>query len=247
MACLFCGGIGPYSTEHPIPESLGGNIKLENRVCTRCNGVFAKLEQEVLDKTLLGFSRVLMRVRTKKRKMPSINTTLRCRAGETNHTPIRFRADDTGALFLDVLNDPDGSVLRQLGSGKLDLQFVITAKMKVTVGRFLAKVALGTFCHRFDEYAYRAEYDLLREFARYGSTASRRWPFYFDTVGSVADALRARSQNRIGRYHFAASDGQLWFALEHAGTWWALCMSSRNEFEIDELPEKWGSERCIRA
>lgn len=71
MICIFCDNkVDKPSEEHIVPESLGNEkyiLKL-NSICAPCNNSFSKFEAEALSKTILGFERARLGVKTKKGK-----------------------------------------------------------------------------------------------------------------------------------------------------------------------------------
>lgn len=69
--CLFCGGVGPYTTEnHLLPHSLGGasNMVLPAGItCDKCNSYFgSKVESEALREFPLNTVRLFYSIPTKK-------------------------------------------------------------------------------------------------------------------------------------------------------------------------------------
>lgn len=74
MNCIFCNNnIEKESIEHIVPESLGNEryILKPNCLCGDCNNSFSKFEAEAISKTILGFERARLGIKTKKGK-PSI-------------------------------------------------------------------------------------------------------------------------------------------------------------------------------
>lgn len=74
MACIFCLSNHALNTvEHIVPESLG-NIQYvlsKGDVCDGCNERFSKFEKKALDRSILGFERLNLGVKTKKNKPAS--------------------------------------------------------------------------------------------------------------------------------------------------------------------------------
>jgi len=69
--CIYCGSAGPFSDEHVVPASIGGddrNWLLKGCVCARCNtDVFSPLETKFSNSSPITIPRMAFQARTRNR------------------------------------------------------------------------------------------------------------------------------------------------------------------------------------
>ena len=190
--CLFCLGLGPFSTvEHIIPESLGNDSDvLRGVVCDSCQNYFShSVEKPALEQTPLAFWRVYLGIKTKKRKLPTVNLNPPTKGKLPSSHPladlsIGLTAHEDGSTSLDVDND---AYVKALNTGnQTDYKMVLTPWHLSILGRFLSKVGLEYVAMNNLENAFEPQFDAVRQFARYGSTKFL-WPIYWGQQGNLDD------------------------------------------------------------
>lgn len=194
--CLFCGSSGPFTMEHIVPESLGNkDLVLENHVCRKCNAHFGKIEQFVLQKTSLGFWRVMLGIRSKKGALPSVNFSQpnenRGRFPSIHHhhdQRVGFTAHEDGSVSVDI--DSSDIVRRLLSGEKSEFRFVMTPKLLFQFGRFFCKVGIELVCLKDSNEARHDQFERARSFARFGRPMDL-WPLFYYTSGDIRDLRRA--------------------------------------------------------
>lgn len=136
--CIFCLSTGPFSKEeHIIPESLGGNkIIPQGFVCDKCNSYFgSKVESEALSFSPLVLGRILMSVKSKKKRHAH---SRRVNFGK-NYEGANFEAE--GSDQADIIVHVNENVYNGLSSNKID-KFFIPMEGMACLTRLLIKVAL---------------------------------------------------------------------------------------------------------
>lgn len=191
-SCLYCRGVGPFTTvEHVVPESLGNDdLILEGCVCDACQSYFGKeIEQFVLAKTPIAVWRALIGIRTKKGRLPTVDVSQPDRVKGTlpdthdRHDNLGYTAHPDGSTSVDI--DDDSIVRGLVNDDKRQFNLVLTPKKLSMLGRFLGKVGLGVFAVSNREQAYDQRYDRIRAYARFGST-DEMWPIFHYLEGEMA-------------------------------------------------------------
>lgn len=159
MTCIFCSKAESFETlAHIVPESLGGKhspIGAAGVTCDACNQYFGqKVESKALSSfPFIGF-RVLTGVPSKKKKMPSIKTSIGniYATAKSNIVELEARCQD---LHKSVIN---GQVT----------QFRLIAEVTepLAVCRMLLKIGLEQLGKHFYEVAISERVQAAREFAR---------------------------------------------------------------------------------
>ena len=201
LRCLFCNSQGPFTNEHVIPASLGNDdLILLDQVCAKCNDHFSrKVEAPVLAKSPLAFWRAFLGIKTRRRRLPSIN--LSQPSAQKGSLPsihpahddrIGLTAHDDGSVSLEI-DDPQ--MIRQIMSGeRTQFQFVFTPRILFDLGRFLCKVGVELLCSSDAARAREKAFDLARRFARYGENDGL-WPIFHFSAGRVQDLKRLKSDS----------------------------------------------------
>lgn len=189
--CLFCKTEGTFRTkEHIIPDSLGNDKDiLENVICEKCQNYFGReIEKPALEKTNLAVWRSYLGIRTKRRRLPSVNLDPPTRGAIPSFHPmtefgIGFTAHENGSTSIDV-NYPWQK--KRLMSNKLEYLLVMTPWHLSILGRFLGKMGLELLALTELNSALSSEFDEIRSFVRYGST-KHLWPIYCRQRGKIED------------------------------------------------------------
>ena len=201
--CLFCGSPGPFSAEHIVPESLGNDdLILNEEVCSACNRHFSKIEEFVLQNTIIAFWRVFLGIRSKRGSLPSANLSQpkrdkgRFRSRHPRHTDlVSFSAHEDGSTSADI-DDPE--ILRRMLNNECGrFEFVMTPKVLFNLGRFLCKMGIESICSNHSSIARHSMFDTARKFARSGSP-TELWPIFHYSEGNLKDFRRVRPD--VGGY-----------------------------------------------
>lgn len=196
--CLFCESSGPFTLEHIIPESLGNDeLFLEDEVCGACNNYFAKIEEFVLQKTVFGFWRTFLGIRSKKGRLPSVDLSQpksqsgRFRSRHKLHTDgVGFTAHEDGSTSVEINKD---SIIQSLfSSDTVEFQFVMTPKVLNYLGRFLCKIGIELICKVDRALARSEKFGLSRTYARRGHS-TELWPVFHYSEG-VINELRSHKE-----------------------------------------------------
>lgn len=188
--CLFCLGDGPFNTiEHIIPESLGNDdLFIKGLVCDGCQRYLGtNIEKLVLEKTPFAFWRVFQGIKTKKRKLPSVDLTPPAKGilparHHFGQYDIGFTAHDDLTVSIDVNTPQAGNMLLANNSYFL----VLTPWHINIIGRFLGKMGLELLAISDPDKAFSEKFDPLRRYVREGVT-SWVWPFYLGQYGEIGD------------------------------------------------------------
>jgi hypothetical protein len=202
--------------EHVFPESLGNKQEtLAGVVCDSCQNYFShEVEKFVLDKTVLGWARLLGRIPTKRGNLPSIDTKLVPRGAipndTTSHTHIKAELLEDGTVHLDFSGDAKEPVFEN-GELKLSMQF--TSLVQVRLAQFWLKVGLEVICLRKPQLVRNSEFDQARKYARSGSI-HQKWPVYFQ----MTDPDHPWSEPVVWGWRSSPfHDGTIWFEGLYAG------------------------------
>lgn len=191
--CLFCDTGKSFSTkEHIIPESLGNDdLILEKEVCDKCQNYLSQIENYVLNKTPIGFWRVLLTIKTKKGKLPSVD--FKKEKGNKGVFPDFSQFHDNFKLqankdFSTQLISPSdiGIYLKNEDYGQI--KYVITPKVIHEIGRFLGKIAVELICLNDAEKARNEEFRILRKYVREGSMQDL-WPIFHKVDGDIRSLI----------------------------------------------------------
>lgn len=191
MSCLFCIiGTDFNTVEHIIPESLGNDeLILKGEVCDKCQNFFSHIENYVLSKTPIGFWRTFLGIKTKGRKLPSVDFTKRAVTkgvfpdSHKQHDDIGFIAHDDFSTELKIsksIND----YINDIGEGRL--QYVITPKVIFELGRFLGKIGLELICVQDSVFARSSDFNEIRKYVRQGSQ-KELWAIFHASSGKIED------------------------------------------------------------
>ena len=150
--------------EHIIPESLGNKAYVLPRgiVCDKCNQYFSKLENYFCHHHISAATKLLYLDKTKKGKPPS----LPLQKGEA-------RKNKTGRIKFKQSVLP-GKEAEQLSIIFLANDVIIQGSWPLPetdsekISRFLAKCGIETLYFKEGKLAYEKEFDLVRQYARYG-------------------------------------------------------------------------------
>lgn len=196
VRCLFCNSEGPLSVEHIIPESLGNDdLLLKDQVCAACNNHFSrKVEAKVLQKSPLGFWRVFLGIRTKRRKLPNVDLSqpkkqkgrIPC-VHSIHDNRVAFASHEDGSTSVDI---DDSRIIQEiLNDDKTSFRFVFTPRVLTDLGRFLCKVGVELVCLDAPRRARSADFDKARRFARFGDFEGL-WPIFHFTEGTIRELKR---------------------------------------------------------
>lgn len=183
-------GIDFNTVEHIIPESMGNdNLILKGEVCDKCQNFFSHIENYVLRNTPLGFWRTLLGIKTKGRKLPSVDFTKREFAkgifpdSHKRHNNLGFKAHEDFSTELLILDSID-NYINEKGEGQLS--YVITPKVIFELGRFFGKIGIELICSQDATYARSNEFDGLRKYVRQGSQ-KELWTLFHSSIGKIED------------------------------------------------------------
>lgn len=190
MRCLFCKepSESTKGVEHLIPESIGSKklVLPKGLVCDKCNNYFAiKVENPVLSHASMRNVRGWHQVPNKKGKYPSVLGVI---AG--TDIEVNLRRNKAGKLEIKAerhLQQPTvDEYIVKMGSAE-DLSALLFPinidPPQKEMSRFLAMMALEALVLRFsydgdhDRIVDEPCYDLIRNFARYG-TGVDYWPYH---------------------------------------------------------------------
>ena len=136
FVCIFCGELGPFtSEEHIVPHSLGNDLVVlaKGWVCDSCNGIFSKFENRVLFSSVLGVERCRMGVMTKRRR-PAHSKVHGVSWFAEPETPKNIVSAEAEWDKIPMLMDADGS------SGKII--FPIHDQSNADIARLLLKIGV---------------------------------------------------------------------------------------------------------
>jgi hypothetical protein len=106
-ACIYCSATGvPLSTEHIVPEGIGGMYKLPSASCTQCAARTSALEGRVISR-IYGDARAHLGTRRKRNKKFSDNFSVRREVDGRRETVVVSLSDHPGAITtIDLKNRP---------------------------------------------------------------------------------------------------------------------------------------------
>jgi len=191
MSCLFCiTGTDFNTVEHIIPESMGNDdLILNGEVCDKCQNFFSHIENYVLRNTPIGFWRILLGIKTKGRKLPSVDFTKKVTSkgvfpdSHERHDNIGFIAHEDFSTELIASNSIE-NYINNVGEGRL--HYVITPKVIFELGRFLGKIGLELICSQDTSFARSNNFDEIRKYVRYG-TQKELWTIFHASTGKTQD------------------------------------------------------------
>jgi hypothetical protein len=238
MTCLFCSSSQAFTTkEHIIPESLGNDdLILEKEVCDKCQNYLSQIENYVLNKTPIGFWRVLLTIKTKKDKLPMVDFTksnpgkgaLPDFSEHHDNYQLQAHADFTTEV---VLPNPLDQYLRKGDTGQL--KYVITPKAIHEIGRFLGKIGIELICLDDSAKARTDEFKMLRQYVREGSLQDL-WPIFHTTDGDISAlfesvASRDQIEEKVTCYSYRllAIGPYLVFTLKVGTDSWFICLNQK--------------------
>lgn len=162
--CIYCPDTGPnLSTEHIIPEGIGGMYKLPTSSCKKCASITSSLEGRVISR-LYGDARAHLRTRRKRNKKFSDAFTVRREKDGVKEDVLVSLSDHPGAITTLTFKNTPG-ILRHnplsekddwgnadiavwfapnaiQNIGKIGGRVVVTNDLPVSdFARFLAKIA----------------------------------------------------------------------------------------------------------
>ncbi len=260
--CLFCGGTGPFTTvEHTVPEALGNDDSvLLGEVCDGCQSYLGReVEKFALSQPPIGPMRALLRIRGKRGKLPTIETSIPERHG--GHLPaydfgsdqgITFGVGDDGHLWV-AIERPE--MVRAIMNGeKTEFKFVLTPKHIAALGRLLGKMALELLCAENPLEAREPRYDELRRYVRFGVRkeiwllAYRQACNYREIIETGVDGLGPFETVTCYEYGFYDVGTDRIFAFMFGGEVWAIsmdgfvpCEASREVFASELYRPVWSS------
>lgn len=201
--CLFCASSGPFATlEHIVPESLGNDdLVLKNEICDKCQNYFGKeIENYVLSKTPIGVWRVLLGIKAKSGKTPSINVAQPTEERgvfpsiHPHHDNIGYTLHEDGSVSVDI--DDPALVRKIAGAEKGEFILSMSPKVLFMLGRFVCKIGIELLCAASRDRARSAEYSAARRYARHGvlprikeaekKESSEIWPLLYYSEGSLS-------------------------------------------------------------
>lgn len=203
MSCLFCSSSGPFKTvEHVVPESLGNDaLMLEGHVCDGCQSYFGtEVEHYVLNKTPIGFWRVLLGTTTKKGKRPKVDLSQpreqkgRIPSVSVHHDDVAFESLEDESVWITKIA-PDLAEQVERGE-RSQFRFVFTPYALYMLGRFLCKVGLELVCVADPQEARTHRYDAARKYARFGPW-KQLWPILWYQDGCI-DQLKVWKRDERG-------------------------------------------------
>jgi len=158
--CLFCKKRKKVNKEHIIPESLGNkHLVLKYVICKECNNYFSKIEDYFCNYHLAVEEKLKYLEKTKKGKGPSIPLDNGGEARRQNnkinyHQSIKKENDlkDFKMTFLDNRYEM-----------KVPIKFPETDLQKIS--KFLAKCGIETLYYKKGIFAFKKEFDFVREYA----------------------------------------------------------------------------------
>ena len=194
MRCIFCKTISGASSsvEHIIPESLGNNkhVLPVGWVCDACNNYLSReVEKPFLDSPYGRYSRFLMRVPSKKGRVPS---AVGFHPQSRTKIDLFYSADDGLSVGAAEGEDESRWVASLLScmSGTLYIPLPDFPPADYTTSRFIGKVALEALAHRCveipglnDEVVDKPELDELRRYVRIGAPKIV-WPVHVRRIYS---------------------------------------------------------------
>lgn len=202
LTCLFCDIGNSFSTkEHIIPESLGNDdLILEKEVCDKCQNYLSQIENYVLNKTPIGFWRILLTIKTKKGKLPTVDYTKHHQKKgafpdfNEHHDNFKLKSHDDFTTELILPNKID-QYLKNGDTGQI--KYVFTPKVIHEIGRFLGKIGLELICRENSNKARTEEFAILRNYVRKGSLQDL-WPIFHKTEGEINSLFEYfASENQI--------------------------------------------------
>ncbi len=189
MRCLFCETGKSFTTkEHIIPQSLGNtDLILEKQICDKCQNYLSQIENYVLNKTPIGFWRVLFSTKTKKNKLPFVDFTKKDeRKGifpdfSDEHDNIQFQSHSDFSTELIASSQSDKHSQNNKNG---ELKYVITPKVIHEIGRFLGKIGIEIICQDNPERARLDEFKSMRRYVREGCLKDL-WPIFHMVEGDI--------------------------------------------------------------
>lgn len=265
MLCLFCQSDKPFTAEHVIPESLGNDdLVLTDQICTDCNNHFSKIEALVLQKTPLAFWRAHLGIKTKRRKLPSVNLSHPNREKgvlpsrhPAHDNKVGFTAHEDGSTSVEI--DDPRIINEILDDERDDFRFVMTPKLLFVFGRFLCKVGVELLCISDRDVARGERLERARRFARYGDHDSL-WPIFHFTKGKPGEFRQIRVDTHgpteeVDCYGYSLLEVAQRYILAHlrVGTDnWVVCLNDpfptpeiRSAFPEHELQCIWYSPEQV--
>lgn len=174
--CLFCRGVGPFTTvEHTILAALGNDESfLTGQVCDSCQRYLGKeVEAFAVREPPIGPMRVLLDIRGRRGKLPTAESY--CRADKCGRLPSFHPSSDAGIAF--GRDDSEGTwvaiensemVRAFMDGSRTSFQFVFTPKHAAMLGRLIGKIALEVLCESNRAEARESRFDELRRYVRFG-------------------------------------------------------------------------------
>jgi hypothetical protein len=194
MTCLFCDNGQSFTTkEHIIPESLGNNdFILEKEICDKCQNYLSQIENYVLNRTPIGFWRVLFTIKTKKNKLPQVDfykkNEQRGVFPDFSQYHDNFQLQSHSDFTTELIRL--GSIDQRLSNDdNYKLKYVITPKSIHEIGRFLGKIGIEVICHNDRERARFDEFQPIRKYVREGSL-KELWPIFHTTEGDIRTLIK---------------------------------------------------------
>lgn len=246
MSCLFCiTGTDFNSVEHIIPESMGNDdLILKGEVCDKCQNFFSHIENYVLRNTPVGFWRTFLGIKTKGRKLPSVDFIKKENSKgvfpdfHEKHDNIGFKSHDDFSTELLITNFLD-NYINENGEGRLN--YVITPKMIFELGRFLGKIGIELICSYDSVFARSNEFDELRKYVRQG-TQKELWTLFHSSIGKIEslflfEETEDQLKENIVCYSYSLKQIEKYFVLNLiVGTdSWIICLNHNNPTSILEI------------
>lgn len=191
MTCLFCKDGDSFNTvEHIVPESMGNDdLLLAGQVCDKCQNYLSQNERYILSETPIGFWRVFLGIKTKKRRLPAADFTKSedKRGAIPDYHPAHDNFTLEAQSDFSVELKPEKDISNYFDStGKGQIKYVFTPKVLYEIGRFLGKIGLELICLHNELVAHSTEFDNIRRYVRRGST-NDHWPIFHTTQGAIKD------------------------------------------------------------
>jgi hypothetical protein len=239
--CLFCRTQGNFRTrEHIVPESLDNDTDiLEGVICSSCQNYFGKeIEKAALEQTPIAFWRSYLGIRTKKKRLPSVNLDPPARGAipafhPVSDTGIGFSAHEDGSTSIDVDNP---IFIQKLLQGKGKYQMVLSPWHLSIIGRFLGKIGLEYVALTDLDSALSNYFDDIRSFVRYGST-KHLWPIFWGQQGKLGELkgpiawVGSEGHQEIECYRYALGkikSGDMLFAFSIGIDIMLICLTTRS-------------------
>lgn len=173
MNCIFCDvKILKSSIEHIVPESLGNiwYILPSGFVCNKCNGDFSEFEGKAIQKTQLGFARILNGVKTKKGK-PSSFEIGNIKGEGTN-------SNENNVLTFFGLQEKDIVGVNQQ-KGTFDILVPDFSKSEMATSKMLLKIAYESIVKSQKQLLSKYDFSELKKYII--KLDNKDWPFLTTT------------------------------------------------------------------